>query len=101
MASLEQFLAPAATQDIDQMTRAEMKTTGLVRPVHAGQRHLCLASRVPRFRRLKASVAIPARLARFAEIAEQTHAPARRRFAQSEQRVELAALHAFVSIVGV
>src|SRR5476649_1475706 len=83
------------------MTRAEMVPTGFMRPVHARQRHLCLAGGIPRFGRLKAGVAIAARLASLAKIAEQTHTPARRRFAKTKQRVELAALHALVGIVRV
>ncbi len=83
------------------MARAEVKSARLERAIHARQRHLRLARRVPRCRRLEAGIAIAARLACLAEITEQAHAPARRRFAQAEQRVELAALHALVRVVGI
>ena len=83
------------------MAGAEMKAARPLRAEHARQRHLRLARRIPCVRRFETVVAVAARLARFAEIREQPHAPASRRFAQAEQRVELAGLHALVRVVGV
>src|SRR5580704_11119209 len=101
MPALKQFLGSATAQDIDQVAGAEVKATCLVSPVHTRQRHLRLACCVPRFRRFKARIAIAARLACFAKVAEQAYAPAGGSLAEAEQRIELAALHALVRVVGV
>ena len=83
------------------MAGAEVKSARPLRAdTHTTAPSALRASR-PTCGRFEAVVAIAARLARFAEIREQAHAAARRRFAQPEQRIELAALDALVRVVGV
>ena len=87
MSPLADALGVLATQHVDQVGDAE----AIAGAVDCGQRLLCGDRRVPGFRRRKAVVAVAAGLPLLSEIGEQMHAPALRRFAQAEQRVELAA----------
>ena len=83
-------VAAFAAQHVDEVDRAE----ALPGAIDRRERFPRLPGRVPGLRRLKASVAVAAGAAVFAEIAEQAHAPARGRFAQSKQGIELRARNA-------
>src|SRR5690242_20284374 len=88
-----------AEQDVDNVTGAEPLVPLAAQPVHRGQQFLRGDRAVPRLRRRQAGVAVAARFALLAEVAEQLYAAASHRLAEREHRIEVLALPAAVRLI--
>src|SRR6476619_5084634 len=97
MAVLADLHRIRAAQDVDHVRRAETLSAA----VDARQHFLRGDGAVPALRRLQAVVAMPAGAGmRLAEIRQQRLSPAAGGFAETDQRIELAALQALALIAG-
>src|SRR5215831_4003236 len=87
-----------AEQDVDDMPRTELLVPLVTEPVYGGQELLRGHGAVPRQRRRQARVAVAARRAVLAEVAQQLHPPASHRLAERQHGVEVDALAAAVRV---
>ncbi len=82
------------------MAGAERDAAVLLHAVDGGEQFACGVCPIPDRRRLQAVIAVTANSAVFAEISQQPHAPAVRRFGQRQERIELAAHHLLEVLAG-
>src|SRR6185312_4459030 len=89
-----------AAQNVDDLLRAERESTGLLTAEDTGHQLSRGLGTIPLLRWRQAIVAVTARLARLAEIIEQSHATAIGRFAQAKNRIEFRRKYPLVFLGG-